>query len=115
VSSLLLALSLFPFTTFYWSLIVESHDLRFLTAAIILHVIWVVVWIIITTPLYQSLLRWRQFKIAIFDEILADNAPEAKLKVLEAAEPIGDWAKVISASLTALSFLAPILKAVISK
>lgn len=115
LTSLLLALSFLPFTTFYWNLIVLSHDLRFLPAAIILHVIWLVVWIIITTPLYQSLRRWRQFKITIFDEILTGNAPEVQLKVLEAAEPIGDWAKVTSASLTAFSFLAPILKAVIYK
>jgi hypothetical protein len=58
-------------------------------------------------PLYQSFNRWQWFKVATFEAILAGNAPEANLRVLEAAEQIGDWAKVASASFTALSFLHP--------
>jgi hypothetical protein len=40
---------------------------------------------------------------------------ESTIKSLDAAEPIGDWAKAISASLTALSFVAPLAKAILSK
>jgi hypothetical protein len=115
LTSLLLALSFFPFTTFYWDLIVISHDLRFLTAAIILHAMWLVVWAIISTPLFQSWKRWQEFRIKTFEEILGGKADGVSLETLNAAEPIGDWAKAISASLTALSFLGPLLKAIFSK
>ncbi len=37
LTSLLVALSFFPFTTFYWDLVVHAKDTRFLPAAIILH------------------------------------------------------------------------------
>jgi hypothetical protein len=115
LTSLLLALSYFPFTTFYWNLIVTFHDLRFLTAAIILHTMWLIIWAIISTPLFQSWKRWQEFKINAFEDILGGKTDGASLETLNAAEPIGDWAKAISASLTALSFLGPLLKAIFSK
>jgi hypothetical protein len=115
LTSFLLALGFIPFTAFYWDLVVNVHDTRFMLAAIILHVLWFSVWSVTSIPLFLALNRWRKFKIRRIAEAMDVGNTEAVAKSFEVAEPIGDWSKAISAALTALSFVAPFAKAILSK
>lgn len=114
LTSLMLALSFFPFTAFYWDLVVRSKDARFLPAAIILHVMWSIAWVIISVPLFQAWSRWRAFKTLALENALKSQTTKDVTEALAAAEPIGDWAKAISGTLTTLSFAAPLMKALLS-
>ncbi|MGA2743837.1 MAG: hypothetical protein ABSE44_03990 [Candidatus Sulfotelmatobacter sp.] len=114
LTSLMLVLSFLPFTTFYWDLIVHAKDGRFLPAAIILHTLWAVAWIIVSIPLFRSWSEWRTFKAQVLERALVGDTSADVIRVLEASEPIGDWSKVISGALTTLSFGAPLLKALLS-
>jgi hypothetical protein len=110
LTSFLLALSFFPFTAFYWEQVVHVKDMRFLPAAIIPHSIWAASWIVISVPLFVAWSNWRAYKIALLEHIVAGSSGDAIIKTLEAAEPIGVWAKALSATLTLVSFAAPFLK-----
>jgi hypothetical protein len=110
LASLLLALTFFPFTHFYWDLIVHSNDERFLLAAIILHTMWASVWAIISVPLFQAWWQWRGYKARALEQAMHKANSDSVVKILEAAEPIADWAKIVSATLALLSFVSPIVK-----
>jgi hypothetical protein len=114
-TSLLLALGFIPFTAFYWDLVVNAHDMRFLPAAIILHVLWFSAWSVTSIPLFLSVSGWRKFKTHKISEAMDSGGAESIVQSFDAAEPVGDWAKVLSAALTALSFMAPLAKAILSK
>ncbi len=113
LASLLLALTFFPFTAFYWEQVVNSGDVRFLPAAIILHVMWFGIWAVVTVPLFQAMSRWRNFKELALEGVLNGRSTTDVVQALDAAEPIGDWAKAASAFLTALSFVAPLTRALL--
>ena len=112
LTSLLLTLSFFPFTGFYWEQVVHIKDMRFLPAAIILHTIWATPKAAISAPLCGMALAWERTKSCLLRADIAESDGDGIIKVLEAAEPIGDWAKALSAALTALSFIGPFLKVV---
>ena len=62
-SSLLLALVFIPWSYFFWDHIVSLYDVRYLPAAIGIHLIWLCCWYQATRPLVISLQNWRTLKL----------------------------------------------------
>lgn len=112
VASVLLCLAFFSYTKYFWDVVFVSNDKRFIFHAIIMHLIWAIVWIIISLPLIITQFDW--FKIKqdlILNSINSDKLVnfEKSISLTKEIEPIGFWNLGISGMASIVSFFYPIL------
>jgi hypothetical protein len=62
ITSLLLLSSFLPWTFFYYSNAIRSDDSRYILSALVMHIYWLVSWILATLPLVLSFRKWSNLR-----------------------------------------------------
>ncbi|WP_417387411.1 hypothetical protein [Gimesia sp.] len=103
IYSLLLILAFLPWTIFFWRIVLAIGESRYFASAVSIHVIWLLIWIVITIPIIKSFEHWHDFTACF----ASDQSPELVSKI-QALEPVSKNMFVLSASTGVLSFIFPI-------
>ena len=117
VSSVVLGLGFMVFTGVFWGLVIVNKDRRYLFPAIVVHVVWALSWMLATLPLFAT---WRDFSRKKIRVTLRGSQGDAggpgvaaDPEVLEKLSPIAHWNGFGSAFAALLSFVFPIIHALI--
>ena len=116
IGSIVLGLGFTYFTTFFWSLVAQDHDERYILSAFLAHTLWVFTWAFISTPLLTtwSLLKSRRL-IAIEELMKSDNSTPGtgehlSLAELEKVESLAGVRISIAGIGAVISLVLPILQ-----
>jgi hypothetical protein len=116
VSSTILALGFVIFTGVFWDLVIVSGDRRYLFPAVVMHTLWAFSWWVVSLPL---LITWQDFSRKKTEALLGEaghHSPtegEDTYRSLENLSPISFWNGVGSVLTGILSFIFPILHALL--
>jgi hypothetical protein len=117
VSSGVLALGFIVFTGAFWDLVIVEKDRRYLLPAVVLHVVWALSWMLATLPLFAT---WRDFNRKKMRDMLTRSQANAdernsatQAEALEKLSPVALWNGFGSAVMTILSFIFPIIHALV--
>jgi hypothetical protein len=117
VTSVILALGFMVFTGVFWDLVIVNGDRRYLIPAVVVHVIWALSWMLSTLPLFVT---WQDFSRKKMRAMLSkpqgevdgkDSATDSE--ALEKLSPVALWNGFGSALTALLSFVFPIIHALI--
>jgi len=115
--SVVLAAGFMVFTGVFWGLVIVNKDRRYLIPAIVVHIIWALSWLLLSLPLFAT---GQDFSRKKMRAILARaNAPaqgqvdEPDSDALEKVTPVALWNGFGSALTAALSFLFPVIHALL--
>ena len=116
-SSMVLALGFMVFTEVFWNLVIVNKDRRYLIPAVVVHVVWALSWMLATLPLFVT---WQDFSRKKMRAMLARSQGNAKgpnaatdVEALEKLSPVALWNGFGSAITAVLSFIFPIIHALI--
>jgi hypothetical protein len=114
--SIVLATAFLMYTMFFWHMVIEMKDDRYLTHATIVHTMWLITWLIISTPLALCWIKWtgiRNTTIIDMPEASPGNEEIAKARkeALQAVQPVGPANLVATIVASILSFAFPLLQA----
>ncbi len=117
ISSVILAMGFMVFTGVFWDLVIGNRDRRYLIPAIVVHLIWALSWMLATMPLFAT---WQDFSRKKMHAMLAKSQGEVEGKdfvtdteALEKLSPVALWNGFGSAVTALLSFVFPIIHALI--
>ncbi|RFM32669.1 hypothetical protein [Chitinophaga silvisoli] len=113
LASFFLALAFGYYTYYFWSTISESHDYRYLPQAIMTHILWGLLWLIISFPLiiskhYQLRLRTNYLQRAAGNSLTPEQT--IRIKEILSIDPISSQNQVISTLIGGITFLFPLIK-----
>ncbi len=111
VASLLLVVPFAFGTWFYYKIVGEYHDFRYLSSAVINHAMWGVSWIFLSLPLFTAWHHWHTVRMQALTE-LAASPPESQdvLKAIQELHPVPLWNLTVTIAGTFGTFLLPLLK-----
>lgn len=121
LSSIVLGLGFVYFTSFYWSLVVTYHDVRYLLSAILAHSMWILTWIFLSLPLVRCWICIRRRRLVAMDRLLkaSQGLPrEGEQKTFEALDKLEAIAGVrlsVAGGGAVISLFLPILQLVFHK
>jgi hypothetical protein len=117
VNSLILAVGFIWYTYFFWDIILRTGDQRYVLNALIIHILWLVSWVLISMPLVIVWYKWQQVKNQALGKVV--NTPpvhgddlEAIVTALQNLQPIGYWNLAASSVGVVFSLVYPVLQAV---
>ncbi|HWD90330.1 MAG TPA: hypothetical protein VG367_19520 [Mucilaginibacter sp.] len=113
-SSLFLAIAFGFYSYYFWDLISNIKDYRFVPHAIIIHMVWAIAWIIISMPL----IIMKNYRASFKEHFLAleANTPDSKefekiaINSVINEDPISAQNKTITALISVITFALPIIK-----
>lgn len=113
ITSVLLSLGFVFYSETFWKYVIQYNDFRYLPSAVIIHSIWVIVWIIISIPLLHVWHNWHLLKLECKESLQQQNDgknnSDLTLQMIDGLQPIPSL-NITVTSLTALiSFLLPIV------
>jgi hypothetical protein len=116
--SVVLALGFGFFSNFFWRIVFQFHDQRYVISAISAHLLWAVTWIAISLPLVSRWQGWEstRWQAVVEVEIDATLPPAEKdrlTKSLKELQPGGFAALLASAGVAVFTFIFPIAKELI--
>ncbi|WP_448698158.1 hypothetical protein ACFGVR_15160 [Mucilaginibacter sp. AW1-3] len=111
-----LALGFINFTSGFWTIIIRQHDHRYLVAALTIHSIWGLTWLIITLPLLIRWYRWTLTKSAAVRSLWLEEPMEIevrkfRLELIKETNPFSVFSLSTSGIISLISFFLPILQA----
>jgi hypothetical protein len=113
LSSILLAGGFLIWTFHFWNLAFEVGDVRYYISAIIMHLFWLVSWIILSRPLVMAFTRWTSLK-SNFEAMICEKPNEFKnaeyaLKYVNHLNPLSAY-QLLATSVAAIgSLLLPFI------
>jgi hypothetical protein len=114
--SLLLAVACLPITWFYWRLIVDRGDPRYLPSAVNIHLLWIGAWVCVSVPLVSAWRAWMQSRANLLENQVSSRGVSLNgipaMDFLKGLEPINQARFVGVAIAGLLSLLLPLLQAV---
>jgi hypothetical protein len=118
ISSVVLALGFMVFTGVFWDLVIVNRDRRYLIPAVVVHLIWALSWMLLTLPLFVTWQDFSRKKMRALLGLTKDGTGGADGKVtdteaLEKLSPVALWNGFGSALTAVLSFLFPIVHALL--
>lgn len=116
--SIFLALAFGYYTYYFWATINETNDFRYLPHAIIIHVVWGLIWFAISMPLftiknYQINFKENFLRQQVSPTLLLTKANNEALTLILKEDPISSQNQSITALISGATFLLPIIKAFI--
>lgn len=113
ICSILIAIAFIPYTYFFWKYVIVLGDVRYIYHALVVHVLWGVVWLTISAPVFYT---WYRLRALIF--ITSSNGcAEQEGKELDIKHDpehfegvIGSFNFIGSILAACITFVAPILK-----
>jgi len=115
ISSLFLALSFGYYTYYFWAIIHDTKDYRYLPHAIIIHVVWGLMWFVISLPLITVKNYQINYKENILRQqilpTLVTTIDKDTINLILSEDPISSQNQIITALISGATFLLPILKA----
>lgn len=111
VASLLLVVPFAFDTWFYYKLVGEYRDFRYISSAVLYHALWGVSWIMLSLPVFFAWHHWHTVRILVLTDIAA-RPPESQevLKALLELQPVPFWNLSITIVGTVGAFLLPLIK-----
>lgn len=114
-TSVVLALGFGFFSNFFWRIVFQFHDQRYVISAISAHVLWATTWIAISLPLVLQWQNWESNRWQAIVEVERDasRSNDEKKRLthgLKELRPGGFAALLGSAVIAAFSFVMPIIK-----
>jgi len=114
--SVALALGFISFTSGFWTIIIHEHDMRYLVAALTIHLLWAVSWLIISLPLLTRWYRWYLIKSNAIRALWeTDNvdlaAKEFRLSLIKESNPFSVLSFSASGAISIISFIFPVIQA----
>ena len=108
-----LAFSFMPLSYLYYKNIFVAQDFRYLPSAIMLHMIWFLLWYGISSALFASWRSYRSSRSQYLAEIALSKGDEieGRMMVFSQMKPTSDLTIVGSAVFTGIAVLAPLLGA----
>jgi hypothetical protein len=93
IGSALLAGGFIYYAVFFWQLVAVWHDSRYIPAAIIVHVLWAVSWVIISRPFIITWYRWHLVRISALLSLARspNEQSEIRHKILSGIDPAPFW------------------------
>jgi hypothetical protein len=115
IASTLLALAFLWYTIYFWHTVILRDDLRYLPHAIIVHIVWIITWLIISLPMVVSWYRWQEVHdraiVALSKSSLPKDRDPTRLAVaIDKLQPISSWNVAASVLAGVTSLVLPILK-----
>jgi hypothetical protein len=110
VCSLILAGAFVPYTFFFWDYVIGYGDKRYLAHALIMHGIWGVTWLLISTPLAWTWYQWNvRYKLRA-KMTLQRSKPGEQPSGIDMGTLIGSWNVIGSFAGAMVAFGFPIVK-----
>ena len=111
IRSTLLAFAFVPFTYFYWRNIMVRGAVTFAPSAVMIHIIWLVIWYSLTARLLKGWACWKSSRREYLESLAhgPSDEIEANLLLLNQAKPTSDLRVFGSILIAATAFIAPIL------
>jgi hypothetical protein len=112
--SIFLAIAFGYYTYFFWATINETNDFRYLPHAIIIHVVWGMIWLVISFPLLIVKNYQVNFRENFLRQQLSSNFEKSdnnKLDLIFKEDPISTQNQTLTALIGGITFLLPVLKA----
>lgn len=115
-NSLILAGAFLPWSYFAWSFtpMPEGSETRYIFIALIDHMTWIVIWVLISRPLLDGLHVWRKLKLEAL--LVLTTSPDQKnrpiaerFKLIAELEPISHLQLIAISIAAAVSFFLPLL------
>lgn len=104
ISSFLVAVSFIFYTFYFYNMIYSERDLRYIPHALVVHSVWLLLWIVISYPLFLI----KNYQIHLRESIIIQNGDiSINENMNEAIIPISN--QVLTAILSAFAFLAPLI------
>lgn len=110
INSLILAMGFLSFTNFFWRLVFNYGDQRYIISAVNAHIIWAVCWVAISLNVLKYLQLFEKTK----RDILRNNPDDKTLKIVMDHQPANNLTIIISGIVSLATFLSPLLKMFIS-
>lgn len=115
IASVLLGSSFIFDAFFYYGAIADSGDQRYRISALLELTVWAVAWIIISLPLIHAWRHWNGLRQAAMHEARDLEKPEkmeARLKLIEEAQPLSTAVVVVAQVGAVVSFFATVFEQV---
>ena len=117
LSSVILTAGFIVFTGVFWNLVIVNKDRRYLIPAIVVHIVWALSWMLLSLPLFAT---WQDFSRKKMRAILAraegtidaQNADQ-DIEALEKISPVALWNGFGSALTAVVSFIFPVIHALV--
>jgi len=106
IHSVILALGFLSFTGFFWRLVFDYGDQRYIISALNAHVIWALCWIAISLNLLKHMQQFEKCK----RDILRNNPDDKTLKIVMEHQPANNLSIIVSGFASLGTFLLPLLK-----
>ena len=114
-ASLILAGGFFFFTRFFWSIVGDMNDQRYILSALNAHLLWGISWAIMTLPLVESWRRWNRVRLEAIRTLAVEevkSAQDAKttLDLLKEVQPVA-WTNLVATQIAAgVAFFLPLAR-----
>lgn len=114
INSILLAAAFLPWTYFHFSYpnFTNDGEKRYLFSILADHIIWIIMWILISKPLILAIKDWKRFKCDVLSSLISYPSSEKHINNFEkivALQPFNDSKQLIAGIMAAVSFLLPII------
>ena len=112
--SIICALGFIGFTAFFWDLVAQLHDKRYLLSAVLAHFFWGTTWLTMSMPLLARWQNWGECRVRAFQRVARvepSSSAQQEIEILKSIEPISSLAIVTANSAAVFSFVLPIVQA----
>jgi hypothetical protein len=108
--SVLLLVAFLPWTLFYWRTATSIGDHRYMPSAIGIHLIWILIWALITAPAWCAIREWQKLLTSYTSLKSVDE-----IKKIRMLDPVSRNSKLASAIAAGVSLVYPLLQNFISE
>jgi hypothetical protein len=111
IASLVLSIPFFLATWFYWPLILQDRDFRYVPSAVAIHLLWAASWAFISLPLAVDWHDWSLRRSAAIAKLASDPNSANQLSALKELQPVS-LVNLVGTGIGAVAgFLFPLLTA----
>jgi hypothetical protein len=119
--SFLVGIGFFNLVYFYWLVVENMNDYRYIPSAIIAHLLWGVSWVLLSAPLFWIWGAWHTNRLRIIADLTKLNPNSSKdriestIKIMSQLEPMSGLSSKLGWLGAVISFLLPLLLNFIKK
>jgi hypothetical protein len=109
--SLLLIGAFLPWTWFFWRKFAVQGDVRYISATIVMHIIWAISWLLLSLPVIELWGRWSDYRLkalgSVFGKERDDPDAERTVQLFIEAAPVNSLKIFGTGAATVASMLLP--------
>jgi hypothetical protein len=121
VNSIALGLGFAYFTTFFWNLVAQYHDQRYILSAFLSHSLWAATWVFLSIPLAKNWICLKEKRLAAIEALttvskaIPGKSEELNVERLEKLESLAGIRISVAGVGAVISLLLPIIQLFIHK